>query len=395
MSSAILGGFILTLCFMSLLMHSTSQVISSFNVQKLGAKADGTADAAQYFLTAWKLACASNNSAQIYVPPGRYLLIRAVVFSGYYCKRTMVMRIDGTIVAPTNYNLIGNSENWIKFDNVNGLYISGGTLDAQGEALWACKAAGKTCPRGATSVGFYSSKNIIVSGLKSINSQMFHMIVYKCNNAKLQGIKISAPDESPNTDGINVQLSTGVSILSSQIGTGDDCISIGPGTTNTWIESVSCGPGHGISIGSLGRDLQEPGVQNLTVKTVTFRNTDNGVRIKTWARSSTGFVRNVLFQHIVMGNVRNPILIDQDYCPNNINCPNQVSGVKISNVMYQDIHGTSATPVALSLQCSKDYPCSGIRLEDVVLTYNGQPAIASCSNAAGTASGVINPTSCL
>lgn len=72
------------------------------------------------------------------------------------------------------------------------------------------------------------------------------MIVYKCNNTKLQGIKISAPADSPNTDGIHVQLSTGVSILSSQIGTGDDCISIGPGTVNTWIESVSCGPGHGI-----------------------------------------------------------------------------------------------------------------------------------------------------
>lgn len=69
--------------------------------------------------------------------------------------------------------------------------------------------------------------------------------------------------------------------------------------------------------------------------------------------------------------------------------------MKISNVKYEDIHGTSATPVALRLQCSKDYPCSGIRLEDVVLTYNGQPSIASCSNAAGTASGVLNPTSCL
>ncbi|KAL1820827.1 hypothetical protein ACET3Z_015696 [Daucus carota] len=395
MSSTGISCLVMTLCF-TLFTHSTySQNISSFNVQKLGAKADGTLDASQFFLTAWRLACASNNSAQVYVPPGRYLISTAVVFSGYYCKRTMVMRIDGTIVAPTNYNLIGNSENWIKFDNVRGLYITGGTLDAQGAALWACKAAGKTCPQGTTSVGFYSSRNIVVSGLRSINSQMFHMIVYKCNNTKLQGIKISAPADSPNTDGIHVQLSTGVSILSSQIGTGDDCISIGPGTVNTWIESVSCGPGHGISIGSLGWDLQEPGVQNLTVKTVTLRDTDNGLRIKTWARSSTGFVKNVLFQHIAMGNVRNPILIDQDYCPNNLNCPGQVSGVKISNVIYQDIHGTSATPVALSLQCSSDYPCSGIRLEDVVLTYNGLPTTASCSYAAGTASGVMNPTSCL
>ncbi|KAL8104500.1 hypothetical protein AgCh_028645 [Apium graveolens] len=393
-TSATLGCIFLTLC-LAFSTHLTSAGVSSYNVQTLGAKADGITEATDYFLNAWSLACASNNSAQVYVPPGKYLMSSAVVFSGRNCKRTMVMRIDGTIVAPADYNLIAHSEIWLKFDNVNGLYISGGTLDAQGAALWACKASGKSCPTGAASIGFYSSTDIVVSGLMSMNSQMFHMIVYKCNNTKLQGIKISAAADSPNTDGIHVQLSTGVSILSSQIGTGDDCISIGPGTTNTWIESVSCGPGHGISIGSLGWDLQEPGVQNLTVKTVTLRNTENGVRIKTWARSSTGFVRNVLFQHIVMGNVKNPILIDQDYGPGIQNCPNQVSGVKISNVIYQDIHGTSATPVALRLQCSKSYPCSGIRLQDVNLTYSNQPAAASCSNAAGKASGVMSPTSCL
>nr|XP_017221642.1 PREDICTED: polygalacturonase-like [Daucus carota subsp. sativus] len=394
MTRAIMGYIFATLC-LAFFKHSASAAVSSYNVQELGAKADGTTDSTKFFLSAWSLACASNVSAQVYVPSGKYLISNAVVFSGRNCKRTMVMRIDGTIIAPADYNLIANDEIWIKFDNVNGLYISGGTVDAQAAPLWACKASGNSCPTGATSLGFYSSRNIVVSGIASINSQMFHMIVYKCNNTKLQGIKISAPVDSPNTDGIHVQLSTGVSILSSQIGTGDDCVSIGPGTTDTWIESVSCGPGHGISIGSLGWNLQEPGVQNLTVKTVTFRNTENGVRIKTWARSSTGFVNNVLFQHISMGNVKNPILIDQDYCPNQENCPDKVSGVKISNVIYQDIHGTSATPVALRLQCSKSFPCSGIRLQDVELTYNNQSATSSCANAAGEASGVMKPSSCL
>lgn len=77
-------------------------------------------------------------------------------------------------------------------------------------------------------------------------------------------------------------------------------------------------------IGSLGWDLQEPGVQNLTVKSVAFRNSDDGVRIKTWARSSNAFVKNVLFKNIFMSNVKNPILIDQDYCPNSQNCPGKV-----------------------------------------------------------------------
>ena len=75
---------------------------------------------------------------------------------------------------------------------------------------------------------------------------MFHIVVNGCHNVKMQDIRVIAAKNSPNTDGIHVQLSSSVTILNSKIGTGDDCISIGPGTTNLWIENVACGPGHGI-----------------------------------------------------------------------------------------------------------------------------------------------------
>ncbi|KAF7803960.1 polygalacturonase-like [Senna tora] len=224
---------------------------------------------------------------------------------------------------------------------------------------------------------------------------MFHIAFNGCNNVKVVGAKVIADGDSPNTDGIHVQFSSEVTILNSKIRTGDDCVSIGPGTTNMWIENIECGPGHGISIGSLGRDLKEAGVQNVTVKTATFIGTQNGVRIKTWGRPSNGFVRDVLFQHAVMMNVENPIVIDQNYCPGNKNCPGQASGVKINDVTYQDIHGTSATEVAVKFDCSSKNPCRGIRLEDVKLTYKNQVARASCDYAGGTSSGLVQPESCL
>lgn len=151
----------------------------------------------------------------------------------------------------------------------------------------------------------------------------------------------------------------------------------------------------GCSIGSLGWELEEAGVQNVTLKTATFTGTQNGLRIKTWTRRSNGFVKDV-FEQVTMVNVKNPILIDQNYCPSNENCPDgEVSEVKISNVVYDDVHGTSATQVAVKLDCSKTSPCSGISLKDVNLVYKGQPANSSCSNAAGTAYGLPQPTSCL
>ncbi|XP_060171401.1 polygalacturonase-like [Lycium barbarum] len=359
-----------------------------YNVQNYGAKSNGKTDSSNAFLSAWTAACASTSAATIYVPRGSYL-IRNAYFSGETCKSNAItIRIDGTLLALSDYNVIGKSGNWIKFEKVTGVSIYGGTFDGQGAGLWACKTSGKKCPQGTTALAFYNSDNIIINGVTAQNSQMFHILVDGCHNVKLQGVRVSAPGNSPNTDGIHVQSSSGVSIMNSRIGTGDDCISIGPGNSNLWIESIACGPGHGISIGSLGWEVEEAGVQNVTVKTVTFTGTQNGVRVKTWARPSNGFVKGVLFQHLVMSNVQNPIIIDQDYCPNHESCPHQGSGVKISDVTYQDIHGTSATEIAVKLDCSKTNPCSGITLEDVNLSYKDGRAKASCVNAGGRVFGL-------
>ncbi|CAK9184895.1 unnamed protein product [Ilex paraguariensis] len=386
---------LLALPFLFMFFSASLAAPLTYNVQSLGARPDGRTDSTKSFMNAWTAACASAKPTMIYVPRGRYLL-RSAFFDGQLCKNSAItIRIDGTLVAPSDYNVNGNAGYWIKFQRVNGLSIYGGTLDGQGTGLWACKASGRSCPTGATTLGIDNSNNVIINGLSSLNSQIIHIGIVGCQNVKLQGVKVSASGRSPNTDGIHVQSSSGVTILNSHFATGDDCVSIGPGSTNLWVENVSCGPGHGISIGSLGWDLQEAGVQNVTVKSSTFTGSQNGVRIKTWARSSNGFVRDVLFQHAVMINVQNPIIIDQNYCPNNNDCPTQVSGVKISDVTYQDIHGTSATPIAVNLDCSKKYPCSGIRLEDVSLTYKDQPAEASCINAGGSASGLVDTTRCL
>ncbi|XP_076895566.1 polygalacturonase-like [Bidens hawaiensis] len=375
---------------------ATTVSAATYNVKTLGAKANGKTDSTKAFMAAWTSACASTKPAIVYVPKGKYM-VGALRFSGPCRNGAIMVRIDGTLVAPSNYFVLGNAKFWLLFHGVQGVTIVGGTLDAQGAGLWACKSSGRrNCPEGATSLAISNSNNVIVYGLSSVNSQMFHIAVNGCRNVRVLGANVVAPWNSPNTDGIHVQLSTGVTILNSKISTGDDCVSIGPGATNLWIEGVACGPGHGIGIGSLGKDLNEQGVMNVTVKRTTFKGTKNGFRIKAWARPSNGFVNGVLFQNAIMTSVQNPIVIDQNYCPGNKNCPHQVSGVRISNVKYQDVHGTSATKVAVRFDCSKKYPCRGITMQDVNLSFKNQlQASAYCVNAAGKSSGVMKPTSCL
>ncbi|XP_030509301.2 polygalacturonase-like [Cannabis sativa] len=388
--------FILYPLIMLILLAFPTSSTSSFNVlMGFGAKPNGLTDSTEAFLRAWEAACASTHDTLIYVPKGRYLL-RPLVFKGPCKSPHITFRIDGTLVAPQDYRVLGRAQNWLNFQRVTGVSIVGGALDAKGPALWACKAnSAKSCPSGATTLSITYSKDIKITGLLSLNSQMFHIVINHCENVEMRGVRIIAHRDSPNTDGIHVQLSKNVAIFNSAIGTGDDCVSIGPGTQNLWIERMACGPGHGISIGSLAKDMNEEGVQNVTVKQVVFTGTQNGIRIKSWAKPSKGFVESVHFSNIVMRNVQNPIIIDQNYCPSHVNCPDHASGIKIKDITYENIKGTSATTIATKFDCSPGNPCSGIRLEDVNLTFQNKPAQSLCANAKGISFGTVLPNSCL
>ncbi|KAH9726624.1 Pectin lyase-like superfamily protein [Citrus sinensis] len=320
---------------------------AAYNVIDFGAKSDGEIDSTQAFLKAWAAACSSVKASTIYVPTGRYL-IKNIVFRGP-CKNKIAIQIKGTIVAPTDYHVIGKTGNWILFVQVDRVSVIGGTLDAQGAGFWACRKSGQNCPVGSRSITFDWASNVMISGLTSINSQLIHLAINSCKNVIVRNVKLIAPDESPNTDGIHIQSSTGVKITGSIMQTGDDCISIGPGTRNLYMSSIKCGPGHGVSIGSLGWGVNEDGVENVTLTNSRFTGSDNGA-----------------------------------------------SGVKISQVTYRNIQGTSATAEAVTFDCSPGNPCRGIILQDIKLTYmNKAAATSSCKNIGGMSSGVLMPESCL
>ncbi|CAL9769685.1 unnamed protein product, partial [Musa acuminata subsp. burmannicoides] len=138
-------------------------------------------------------------------------------------------QIDGTLVSPSH---LGGAGDWLVFHHVEGVSVYGGTVDGRGSSLWACKAAGRSCAAGASSLTFRNSKDITISGLTSTDSELYHIVIDGCDGVTVQNVKITAPGNSPNTDGIHVQGSSHVTITGASIKTGDDCISVGPGTTN-------------------------------------------------------------------------------------------------------------------------------------------------------------------
>ncbi|XP_011010565.1 PREDICTED: exopolygalacturonase clone GBGE184-like [Populus euphratica] len=199
---------------------------------------------------------------------------------------------------------------------------------------------------------------------------------------------------SPNTHGIHISKTNQVYVSSSVIGTGDGCIGIIRGCTDVHIRNVICGPGHGISIGSLGNYQDKDDVGGITVKNCTCNKTDDGIRIKTYGISPPSQASGIPFQDIVMDRVKNPIIIDQSY-----GNKESASRVKLSDVRYQNVRGTSTSVVGVNIKCSHPVPCERVSLSNINLNYVGAKQhnheISSvCTNAKLNFAGFQQPSPC-
>ncbi|KAK4799189.1 hypothetical protein SAY86_024554 [Trapa natans] len=384
---------IITLLVVSSFSINNAQV---FDVTKYGAKADGVTSIEQAMMSTWKKACASTSPSKIIIPKGTFALTK-VKFQGP-CKSHVEIQLQGTLKAPAH--ITTKSEGWVTFEHIDKFTLGGsGTFDGQGKAAWKLNDCHKSikCTFYLMNLRFNFVSNAIIRDITSLDSKNFHVNVLGCKNITFLNLNVIAPENSPNTNGIHIGRSDGVYITDPIIKTGGDCISLGDGSKNIHITSVSCGPGHGISVGSLGRYAKEEPVSGVWVKDCTLTNTENGVRIKTWPSSNPGIASDMHFENIKMVNVSNPILIDQQYCPWN-QCNRDASSlVQINDVSFKNIHGTSFTPLAVKLACSAKYPCKNVVLGGINLSYSGSTSekiSSECSNIVPSLSGNQSPKIC-
>ncbi|KAG0458007.1 hypothetical protein HPP92_023164 [Vanilla planifolia] len=377
-----------------------ARTMRSVSVVDHGAKGNGLNDDTEAFVQAWKLVCSSKVGATLKVPTGNAYLLRPITFGGP-CKSKIVLSVMGTIIAPSDpdmwYRL--HPRRWLYFHGIKDLEVRGeGVIDGSGQGWWArsCKTnASNPCRSAPTAMTFHRMRRLTVQGLTIVNAQQMHISFTDSYEVQVSSLKVIAPERSPNTDGIHLSSCVSVAVEDSIISTGDDCVSIVGNSSSILIKNMVCGPGHGISIGSLGQNKANDQVQDILVDEAFVSNTENGVRIKTW-QGGQGHARNIIFRNILMRNVSNPILVDQYYCDSSLPCRNQTSAVKVENVAFIDIKGTSATEEAIKLACSDSYPCKKILLKNIELSYySGGDAAAYCWKASGFSSGEVYPPSCL
>ncbi|KAL1194238.1 Polygalacturonase [Cardamine amara subsp. amara] len=383
--------------------------LTIFDVTSFGATGDCTTDDTSAFKMAWDTACMSrgSKSAVVLVPYSFCFLVKPTSFNGP-CRTSLVLQIDGIVLSPDgpkswpwNYK-----RQWLMFYRVNGLSIQGsGIINGRGQKWWDLPCKPHKGSKGTTQAGpcdspvairIFQSSKVRIKGLNIMNSGQFHVRFDNCNDVAVDSVTIKSPASSPNTDGIHIENTHNVQIRNSVISNGDDCISIGAGCFNVDIMNVTCGPSHGISIGSLGIHNSQAYVSNITVTNSTIWNSDNGVRIKTW-QGGSGSVSGIVFSNILMVNVRNPIMIDQYYCQTK-NCANQTSAVIISDVLYSNIKGSyDIRSPPIHFGCSDSVPCTNLRLADIDLfPFKGQFfENPFCWNAYGSMEITIPPVYCL
>ncbi|RVW57820.1 Exopolygalacturonase clone GBGE184 [Vitis vinifera] len=334
----------LVFCMLMFFLVSTSSVVlgkpAVLNVKDYGAVADGKTDNSRAFLEAWEAACEQQGTSVITVPRG----------GKYYFSQSLTY--------------------WIKFGYVDYLTIAGlANLYGGGPSAWPYKGCGQ-------------------------GQECLQVVPH---DLTLSDIRTTAPHDSPNTDGVHIAVSERVKILDSTFNTGDDCVAIFSGSKDVNISRSICGPGHGFSIGSMGKFPDEDPITKINIRNCTISHTDNGFRIKTWAVSSyPTFASDITVQDVMMDNVRNPIIIDQHYCPREVE-----SQVQIKNLQIKRIWGTSTTETAVNLQCSSQKPCQGVELEDILLLFRNpeggelQPAVSSCAYVVGSSRGKQVPKPCI
>ncbi|KAG8483199.1 hypothetical protein CXB51_022207 [Gossypium anomalum] len=240
-------------------------------------------DDSDAFKNAWYVVCSSYVSSGIFrVPHGQKFLLQPLTFNGT------------------------------------------GSLHGQGQKWWQMG-----CIQNKVGFAILDSKNVHISGLTSVDSRKWHISIERSSFVHASKLNIKAPKDSPRTDDICIEHSTNVTIASSIIKIGDDCIGIGDGSKYININRIFLW----YSIGSLGKNGR-----NETVEYVT---------------GGHGYTRHIRFERLSFNRVIRPIIIDQYSCPSHQHCNNHSTAAEINNILYNDLRGTMNIEIAVVLSCSE------------------------------------------
>jgi len=294
---------------------------------------------------------------------------------------------------------------FLSASNAHDVRISGeGSIEGQGGRWWKVfldekKRGIKDAPRRPQLIAISRCERVEVEGISTIDPPNTHYSFKDCQDLTIHGIKASAPDDSPNTDALNLSGARNVLIEGCHISTGDDNIVLlcsaakkkgVPEVENVLIRDCSLGFGHGLSIGS----YTSGGVKNVTAENITFDGTTSGIRMKAW-RDRGGVVEDIHYRNITMKKVRYPVWITSYYPKPPVQpSQDQPTEGKSLNPVWRDISIENLTvtgsPNSILLWGLPDQPIDGVTFKNAKISAETGALIFHAKNI-GLANVSINP----
>ena len=195
-----------------------------------------------------------------------------------------------------------------------------GLMAGQGPAWWPCKQSG--CPRPHL-MTFGAVRGLSIGPLRMQDPANHFIEVSDCEGVRVDSIHAHAPNDSPNTDGINFYGGHDQQFSNSVVHNGDDCVSVVPSGDpasvlcvtqpekchggDLIVKNISCLGGHGISIGSVRHGT----ITNTTFSNITLTSEPNS----TQAVFSSGGECSGMFCHAFVVLVYVPAFSINSDCP--------------------------------------------------------------------------------
>lgn len=342
-----------------------------FSVASYGASANGTTVDTDFIQAA--INAASANPGGGVVELGTSAGTSNTYLSGALTMKSNVdLQIDSgatlEMLPKTEYT--SDNTPFISANNITNAEVSGGgVINGQGATWWGDPSSSRPFP-----LDFQNSSTLAFSGVTLLNSPMENLAFNNTNNVTVDGITVTAPEVSPNTDGVD-PAGNNYLIENSNISTGDDDIAVKPQNSpvsDIVIQNDTIGSGHGISVGGETND----GLNGMTVSHITFNGTTNGLRLKAGIGNG-GLVENITYSDITMQNVANPIYITSyyqnggDQSPSNpataVSQPLTSTTPIWKNITFSDITASGATKAGL-IYGLPQAPAENITLNDVSIS---------------------------
>jgi polygalacturonase len=332
-------------------------------------------------------------SGPLSLPASVYLVVDAGV-TLYASRNPASYQVSGKATCGT----VASSDNGCKpFINVTGSNSgimgtqsggSQGEIDGRGDqdilgtsgTWWAlantANSDGKkqNNPRLIESDGY---NNITLYDIDLVNAPFFHVYFQSGNGLTVWGVRIKTPATARNTDGVDPDSSTNVTVNDSYIQDGDDGIAIktnSDSASNMTIENSHFYGTHGISIGS----ETQHGVSNILVENDTVSGTDgsgnvstdnNGIRIKT-SSSEGGKVSDVTYENICDTRVKHNLEFNPFYSSGNGSTTPDFTGIVVDG--FKSVSSASSAQSVLEGYNSSN-PL-GLTLENVSLDATSSAA---------------------